>query len=80
MIDHVRTVNSGTTNTIAPSTTPRVTYNLIKPSWLLSLYSGTVCVPYIIIPVPVCTDSGHRRRVFYVLNEDVPAQYGQLHR
>ena len=60
MIDHVRTVNSGTTNTIAPSTTPRVTYNLIKPSWLLLLFNHTG------------TDSGHRRRlVFYVLIEDV---------
>ena len=64
---HVRTVNWGTTNTI-PQVKHQVIYviyNLIKCSWLLSLYGGTVCVSYII-------DSGHRRRrVFDVLNEDV---------
>ena len=67
MINHVRTANWGTTNTI-PQVKHQVIYviyNLIKCSWLLSLYGGTVCVSYII-------DSGHRRRrVFYVLNEDV---------
>ena len=59
MIDHVRTVNSGTTNTI-PQVQHQVIYNIIKPSWLLLLYNHTGI------------DSGHRRhRVFYVLNEDV---------
>ena len=57
MIDHVRTVNWGTTNTI-----PQVQHQVIDNNPINREYNPTTVVVYeyyIIILVPVCTDHAH---------------------